>query len=59
VIVIVADKATMEALMEKKEDKQVIESTPPRPLLDLLATLPSLGEDFPTIEDTPSEAFDL
>jgi antitoxin VapB len=45
-----------DAIMRKDGNKLIIEATPPRSLLALLATLEPLGEDFPSIRDeTPDE----
>ena len=48
-----------DAIMRKENGKIVIEASPPRSLLALLATLEPLDEDFPEIADEPPEPFDL
>jgi antitoxin VapB len=45
--------------MRKEGQRLIIEPAPPRSLLALLATLPTLDEEFPSIEDTPPEPVDL
>ena len=45
-----------DAIMRKDGNKLIIEASPPRSLLALLATLKPLGEEFPFIPDeTPDE----
>ena len=48
-----------EAIMRKDGERLIIEPTPPRSLLAVLAALPTLDEDFPPIEDFPAEPIDL
>jgi antitoxin VapB len=48
-----------DAIMRREGDKLVIEAAPPRSLLAVLATLTSIEEDFPEIDDQPPEAVDL
>jgi len=48
-----------DAIMRKEGERLIIEPTPPRSLLALLATLPTLDEEFPPIEDHPAEPIDL
>ena len=48
-----------EAIMRKEGDRLIIEPTPPKSLLAVLATLATLEEDFPPIGDLPSEPVDL
>jgi antitoxin VapB len=45
-----------DAIMRKEGNKLIIEPSPPRSLVALLATLEPLGEEFPPIDDeTPDE----
>ena len=48
-----------EAIMRKDGDRLIIEPAPPRSLLAVLATLPTLDEQFPPIEDSSAEPVDL
>jgi antitoxin VapB len=48
-----------DAIIRKDGDRLIIEPTPPRSLLALLATLPTLDEEFPPIQDSPAEPVDL
>lgn len=49
-----------EAVLRRLEDgKLLIEPKPKRSLLELLATLDPIDEEFPEIEDLPPEPFDL
>ncbi len=48
-----------DAIMRKEGDKLIIEPAPKQSLLEYLATLEPLDEDFPEIEDLPPEPFDL
>jgi len=48
-----------QALIRKEGDHLIIEPIQPRPLLDLLATLKPLAEDFPAIEELPIEPVDF
>jgi len=48
-----------EAIMRKEGDRLIIEPTPPKSLLAVLATLAPLGEDFPPIGDLPPDPVDL
>jgi len=48
-----------DAVMRKEGGRLIIEPAPPRSLLALLATLPPLDEDFPSIPDLPSDPVDL
>lgn len=48
-----------DAIMRKEGGRLVIEPVPPQSLLALLATLKSIDEDFPPIEDRPPEPDDL
>jgi len=42
-----------DAIMRKDGDRLIIEPTPPKSLLAVLATLKPLDEEFPTIADLP------
>jgi antitoxin VapB len=48
-----------DAIIRKDGSRLIIEPAPPRSLLAILATLPSLDEDFPPLEDRPAEPVDL
>jgi antitoxin VapB len=48
-----------DAIMRKEGDKLIIEPVRKLSLLEYLATLEPLDEDFPEIEDLPPEPFDL
>ncbi|MFZ1109466.1 MAG: AbrB/MazE/SpoVT family DNA-binding domain-containing protein [Rhodomicrobium sp.] len=48
-----------DAIMRKEGDRLIIELAPKQSLLEYLATLEPLDEDFPEIEDFPPEPFDL
>jgi antitoxin VapB len=48
-----------DAIIRKDGQRLIIEPAPPRSLLAVLATLPSLDEDFPRLEDSPAEPVDL
>lgn len=48
-----------DAIMRKNGDKLIIQSAPPRSLLDLLATLPPLEERLPSISDEKPDAVDI
>jgi antitoxin VapB len=48
-----------EAIMRKEGERLIIEPVPPKSLLAVLATLPTLEEDFPPMDDAPPEAADL
>ncbi len=48
-----------DAIMRKEGDRLVIEPTPPRSLLALLATLGSLDEDFPPIPDPTADPVEI
>ena len=48
-----------DAIIRKEGQRLIIEPAPPRSLLAILATLPSLDEDFPSLEDRPPEPVDL
>ena len=44
-----------DAIIRKEGQRLIIELAPPRSLLALLATLPTLDEEFPPIEDRPAD----
>jgi antitoxin VapB len=48
-----------DAIIRKDGDRLIIEPAPPRSLLALLATLPTLDEAFPPIQDSPAEPLEL
>jgi tRNA(fMet)-specific endonuclease VapC len=44
-----------DAIIRKEGHRLIIEPAPPKSLLAVLATLPTLEEEFPPIEDLPAE----
>jgi antitoxin VapB len=48
-----------EAIMRKDGNKLIIEPAAPKPLLEFLASLQPLDEDFAPIHDSPAEPADL
>jgi antitoxin VapB len=48
-----------EAIMRKEGERLVIEPAARKSLLEFLATLEPIEEDFPLLEDLPPEPFDL
>ena len=48
-----------DAIMRKEGDRLIIEPTQPKSLLSVLATLRTIDDDFPPIEDAPAEPVDL
>jgi antitoxin VapB len=48
-----------DAVIRKDGDRLILEPAPKTSLLDVLATLDDLDEDFPEIEDRPPEPVDL
>jgi antitoxin VapB len=48
-----------DAIMRKEGDRLIIEPSPPRSLLALLATLEPIDDDFPAVADLPVDAVDL
>ena len=48
-----------EAIMRKEGDRLIIEPTPPKSLLAVLATLRPLDEEFPRIPDLPVDPVEL
>jgi antitoxin VapB len=48
-----------DAIMRKEGDRLVIEPSPSKSLLELLATLKPIDEDFPPITDVPPDPVEL
>ena len=48
-----------DAIIRKEGQRLIIEAAPPRSLLAVLATLQTLDENFPPIEDLPAEPVDI
>lgn len=48
-----------EAILRKDGNRLIIEPAPPRSLLALLATLEPIDEEFPPIEELPTDSVDL
>ena len=48
-----------DAIIRKDGERLIIEPAPPNSLLAILATLATLDEEFPPIEDGPAEPVDL
>jgi antitoxin VapB len=48
-----------DAIMRKEGQRLIIEAVPPKSLLSVLATLETLEEDFPSIDDLPADPADL
>lgn len=48
-----------EAIMHKEGERLVIEPAPKKSLLELLATLSPIDEEFPPIEELPYDEVDL
>lgn len=48
-----------DAIMRKEGDRLIIEPSAPRSLLELLATLKPIAEDFPRIADVPPDPVEL
>lgn len=48
-----------DAVMRREGSRLILEPSAPRTLLDVLATLDDLDEDFPPIEDLPTDPVDL
>jgi antitoxin VapB len=48
-----------DAIMRKEGARLIIEPAPPKSLLELLATLDDLDEEFPEIDDPPPKPVDL
>ncbi|HXY98994.1 MAG TPA: AbrB/MazE/SpoVT family DNA-binding domain-containing protein [Stellaceae bacterium] len=48
-----------DAIMRKEGSRLIIEPTPPKSLLALLATLAPISEDFPPIPDAPPDPVEI
>ncbi len=48
-----------DAIIRKEGQRLIIEAAPPRSLLAVLATLRTIDENFPAIDDLPAEPVDL
>ena len=48
-----------DAVIHKEGQRLIIEPAPPQSLLAVLASLPTLDEEFPPIEDLPAEPVEL
>jgi antitoxin VapB len=48
-----------DAIMRKEGERLIIEPTPPKSLLGVLATLEPLDEDFPLIPELPVDPVEL
>lgn len=48
-----------DAIMRKEGDRLIIEAVAPRSLLQVLATLEPLAEDFPRIDELPVDPVEL
>jgi antitoxin VapB len=48
-----------DAIMRKEGERLIIEPAPPKSLLTLLATLPPLDEEFPTVPDAAPDPVEL
>lgn len=48
-----------DAVMRKEGDRLIIEAAQPTSLLAVLATLTSIDEEFPPIEDAPADPVEL
>ena len=48
-----------DAIMRKEGERLIIEATPPRSLLAVLATLEPLDEDFPPVPELPLDPVEL
>ena len=48
-----------DAIIRKEGDRLIIEATKPRSLLAVLASLETLEDDFPAIEELPLDAVEL
>lgn len=49
----------VDAIMRKEGDRLIIEPVPKRPLLEVLASLEPLTEDFPPIDDAIPDQVEL
>jgi len=50
---------TQNAIMRKEGEKLIIEPAPPTSLLEVLATLKPLREEFPPLTDSPPDPINL
>ena len=48
-----------DAIIRKDGQRLIIEPAPPKSLLAILATLQTLDEEFPPVDDLPAEPVDL
>ena len=48
-----------DAIIRKDGERLIIEPIPPKSLLAILATLPTLDEEFSPIQDSPAEPVDV
>lgn len=48
-----------DAILRKEGDRLIIEPAPPRSLLALLASLEPIDEEFPPIQELPTDSVDL
>ena len=48
-----------DAIIRKEGQRLIIEPAPPKSLLAILATLQTLDEEFPPIDNSPAEPVDL
>ena len=48
-----------DAIMRKDGQRIILEPAPPQSLLAVLSSLPTLEEEFPTIDDLPPDPVDL
>ena len=48
-----------DAIIRKEGQRLIIEPAPPKSLLAILATLQTLDEEFPPVDDSPAEPVDL
>jgi antitoxin VapB len=48
-----------DAIMRKEGDRLILEPAPPKSLLAVLATLEPLEEEFPPIEELPTDSVEL
>ena len=48
-----------DAIIRKDGQRLIIEPAPPKSLLAILATLQTLDEEFPPVDDSPAEPVDL
>jgi antitoxin VapB len=47
-----------DAIIRKEGQRLIIDAAPPKSLLAILATLQTLDEEFPPIDDSPAEPVD-